>query len=96
MATKPISEARRLRIADEFLRLQVRPWQYCPSEICDGPCPFGPDDPEWDRVAAQRLEIRATDPSYFNGARGTVLYKYRHSMAGARASGRPGAVRICP
>ena len=77
MSTKP-SDDRRQRIADECVRLQVRPWQYAPSEICDGPCPFGPGDAEWDRVTAQRAAIRTDSPGYFDGDKGLALYKFRN------------------
>jgi hypothetical protein len=57
------------RIAAERERLNLRPWEFAPSEIDDGECPYPPRSGGYDawRQAQQwRAEIRARDPHYFD------------------------------
>jgi len=59
---------REQRIAAEREQMNLRPWQFAPSEIDDGPCPYPPGSAGaqgWAQAQAWRAEIRKRDPRYF-------------------------------
>jgi hypothetical protein len=69
MTGKQKEAARKSRIADERKRMALKPWQYAPSEVDDGPNPYPPSagaHQSWIEAQQWRAEIRASDPEYFN------------------------------
>lgn len=56
------------RVASERERLNLRPWQFAPSEVDDGPNPYTAGTAghaAWITAQVWRAEIREHDPSYF-------------------------------
>lgn len=60
------------RIAAERERLNLRPWQFAPSEVNDGPSPYTggcAGHVAWIEAQAWRAEIRERNPDYFDEER---------------------------
>jgi len=57
------------RIAAERERMNLKPWQFAPSEVNDGPSPYTGNcagHASWIEAQAWRAEIREYDPGYFD------------------------------
>ena len=57
------------RIEHERLEMRLNPWQFAPSEIDDGPCPYSHSSigaESWKQAQRWRAEIRKRDPEYFD------------------------------
>ncbi len=69
-----MTETRAERIARERKELDLRPWEFAPSEVTDGPNPYA-DDPNkagfasWNKAQELRRQIRAKCPHYFDQPR---------------------------
>jgi len=63
-----MSDALRERIARERREMNLRPWQFAPSEIDAGPCPYPAGSAGargWAQAQQWRAEIRERDPRDF-------------------------------
>ena len=68
MTRKEREAACKARIADEFRRLQLRPWECSPSQVHGYANPYRPGDGAFDGwIKAEKMvaEILAADPEYF-------------------------------
>ena len=64
-------ETREKRITRERHEMDLRVWQFSPSEISDEPNPYPPGTAghaAWAQAAQWRAEIRAREPGYFDNA----------------------------
>jgi hypothetical protein len=67
-----MTEAREQRISRERQEMGLRPWQFAPSEIDDGPnhyarTPACAGYAAWEQAKRWRAKIRQRDPHYFDG-----------------------------
>lgn len=66
--TKPKRESLAQRIERERFELDLKPWQFAPSEVDNGPIPYQSSSAgfvAWVQAQKWRAEIRARDPDYF-------------------------------
>lgn len=67
--SETLSPATLLRIKQEREKMALRPWQFAPSEVDDGPNPCKPGTmghASWPEAQKWRAELRAADPHYFD------------------------------
>jgi hypothetical protein len=63
------TETLKQRIERERRELGLKPWQFAPSQVDDGPSLYPPGSaghPAWLQAQAWRAEIRAKKPGYFD------------------------------
>lgn len=56
------------RIQKERADLRLKPWEFSPSEVDDGSCPYPPDSvgaASWHKAQRMRQSIKAQRPDYF-------------------------------